>query len=72
MGELNYKQPMSTKKLMYMIGLFIFGGMLLASIIDSSLYLEKYSAAKLWEFRLFTIGSAAVYYGLVFLMNRKR
>ncbi|WP_216827542.1 hypothetical protein [Alkalihalobacterium elongatum] len=71
MGEIKYAKPMKVKKLLYLIGIFIFGGMLLASIIDANLYVEKYSRAKLWEFRFFTVGSAIFYYLMVFILNKE-
>ncbi|MED1602779.1 hypothetical protein [Alkalihalophilus marmarensis] len=63
-------EAVETKKLLYIFGVIVFGGMLLNSIIDAGIYLEYYSVEKLWEYRLFIAGGAVVYYGAVFLFYR--
>ncbi|WP_026674792.1 hypothetical protein [Alkalihalobacterium bogoriense] len=69
---MNQEVRVQTKPFLYVIGLFIFGGMALTSMIDASFYIEKYSVEKLWHYRIFIMCSAVVYYSLVILYYRKR
>lgn len=63
LGKVSQPKTTTTKIGLYTIGIAVFGGSFLASIIDAN----KYSNYDLWEFRLFLAGSAVIYYSLVFL-----
>lgn len=66
MDKVSQPKTTTTKIGLYTIGIAVFGGSFLASIIDAN----KYSNYDLWEFRLFLAGSAVIYYSLVFFFNR--
>lgn len=72
MGNASVPKAVNMKKLMYLIGMMIFGGMFLTSIIDANFYVEYYSSEKLWQYRIFIGVSALIYFGLVFVLNRKK
>lgn len=67
MGKYNQQKIVTTKIGLYVMGIAIFGGTFLASIVDAS----KYSNYELWEFRFFIVGSAAIYCLIIFLYNRR-
>ncbi|MDG5790005.1 hypothetical protein QA612_21340 [Evansella sp. AB-P1] len=62
---------LSMKNLLYMLGTFIFGGLMLASFIDANHYLEKYSLYTLWEFRICILLFTGIYFVIVYLFHQK-
>ncbi|MDT8861155.1 hypothetical protein N0O92_13010 [Alkalihalobacillus sp. MEB130] len=72
MGKTNQVKPVDTKKVLYMLGIFIFSGLLLSSFLDANHYLEEYSLYTLWEFRIFTVCSAVLYFILVHYYHRRK
>ncbi len=70
MGGTSQVKSVDTKKVVYMLGAIIFGGLLLVSIIDANFYIEEYSLYTLWEFRFFTVIIGTVYYLLTYLYYR--
>lgn len=61
-------QPFSSKKVFFIIGLVVFGGMFLTSVIDGEYYAGK---GQLLEYRLFILGSAFIYYVFVYFLIMK-
>ncbi|MCM3574049.1 MULTISPECIES: hypothetical protein [Mesobacillus] len=61
-------QPFSSKKVFIIIGLVVFGGMFLTSVIDGEYYAGK---GQLLEYRLFILGSAFIYYVIGYFLIRK-
>ncbi|KHF39992.1 hypothetical protein [Halalkalibacter okhensis] len=59
-------------KLMYVIGIFIFGGLLLASFLDATFYIEEYSWEHLITFRVVIAATSAIYYLLVYFYHRHK
>lgn len=59
----------NSRKLFNLIGLMIFGGMFLTSVIDAQYYSEK---NQLKEYRLFILGATIIYYSYVNLFNKLR
>ncbi|WP_078552862.1 hypothetical protein [Bacillus alkalicellulosilyticus] len=60
------------KLLLFLMGVVIFGGLLLTSFIDSSFYIKKYSVDHLWDFRIFTVSLGSFYFLLVYLYYRRK
>jgi len=58
----------SNLKLFVLIGVMIFGGMLVTSIVDADYYNKK---NQLLEYRLFILSAAVVYYSCLALIMRK-
>lgn len=63
-----YESFSNSKKLFFIIGLVVFGGMFLTSVIDGEYYAGK---GQLLEYRLFILGSAFIYYVLGYFLIRK-
>lgn len=59
---------MENKKMLYIIGIVIFGGMFLTSIIDADYYSKDNT---LLEYRLFIFGTTVIYYLVVYFFYRK-
>ncbi|RXJ04528.1 hypothetical protein DS745_03860 [Anaerobacillus alkaliphilus] len=68
----NNDQRLNTKLVWYMIGSFIFGGLLTVSLIDANFYINKYSEAKLLEFRIATVGFALSYFLIAYMYFQKK
>ncbi|MFN7253423.1 MAG: hypothetical protein ACK4M9_22020 [Anaerobacillus sp.] len=60
-----------TKKVSYLIGLLIFGGWFITSLIEAANEKINYSTYTVWEFRFFIIGCAAIYYLVIYYFSRK-
>ncbi|QOY36906.1 hypothetical protein AWH56_004455 [Anaerobacillus isosaccharinicus] len=61
----------NTQKALNLIGIIVFGGWFLTSLIEASNNSIKYSTYTIWEFRFFIISCAVIYYLLVYYFNRK-
>ncbi|WP_088106013.1 hypothetical protein [Halalkalibacter urbisdiaboli] len=70
-GTNNGPKKANTEMVLYVLGLFIFCGLLFTSIIDASFYIEKYSTYTLWEFRISTILIAILYFLIVYFYHKK-
>ncbi|WP_332633767.1 hypothetical protein [Halalkalibacter flavus] len=67
----NGPKKSNMEMVLYVLGLFIFGGLLFTSIIEASFYIEEYSTYKLWEFRISTIFIAILYFLIVYFYHKK-
>lgn len=70
-GTNNGPKKSNVEMTLYVLGLFIFCGLLFTSIINASFYIEKYSTYTLWEFRISTILIANLYFLIVYLYHKK-
>ncbi|MCT8140281.1 hypothetical protein H1D32_22825 [Anaerobacillus sp. CMMVII] len=61
----------NTKKALHIMGMLIFGGWFITSFIEAANSSIKYSTYTIWEFRLFIVGCAAIFYLQVFFFDRK-
>ncbi|MFA9455954.1 hypothetical protein ACERJO_04200 [Halalkalibacter sp. AB-rgal2] len=71
MGEANHDVYVNPKQVMYILGAFIFGGLLLVSFIHAGFYAEHYSTSFLWQFRGTILGAAVIFFALTVFLNRQ-
>lgn len=64
----NHKEvkPVNIEKLVYFIGLVIFGGLFLDSLLNAG----KYTDEALLQYRIFVLVAAVIFYAIVYLYHR--